>query len=308
MTAPSHDVSAEDLDRLRTACGHQRIDLRRSLYGAASVTWRVNREAVLLVGGGRALLLQVAHPLVAAGVARHSNFRNQPLQRLWRTLDLMLTISFGSATQAIRAVRAIERVHGGVHGNLRRAAGPFARGTPYHANDPALLVWVYATLVDAALLVYERFVAPLPADAKLAYYNESKVGMRLFGIPEQLIPHDLDDFRAYVREMIAGRRLAVSADSREIAASILDPPLPLGVRQAFQMANLFTIGLLPPVMRKRYGFTWSASQETALEAIATAARRFVRFLPSLVRSFPHAQRLRAPNASAAHHPALSTQH
>jgi uncharacterized protein (DUF2236 family) len=307
MTAPAHDVSPEDLDRLRAACGRQRITLQRSLYGAGSVTWQVNREAVLLVGGGRALLLQVAHPLVAAGVAAHSNFRNQPLQRLWRTLDLMLTISFGSAAQAIRAVRAIERIHGDVHGNLQQAAGPFARGRPYRANDPALLLWVYATLVDAALLVYERFVAPLPAKARLAYYTESKVGMRLFGIPEERIPRTFDDFLEYVRGMIAGRTLAVSADSREIAASILRPPLPLGIREAFQMANFFTIGLLPPVMRTRYGFSWSASQETRLEMLAAAARRFVRFLPTLVRSFPHT-RLATQQALAARPRALFTQH
>src|SRR5207244_1040766 len=112
---------------------------------------------------------------------------------------------------------------------------------------------------------------------------------------EPLIPRTLDDFQEYVRATIAGDALAVSADSKEIAASILHPPLPLGVRQAFQMANLFTIGLLPAVMRKRYGFSWSASQETALETIAMAARRFVRFLPTLVRSLPHARRLPAPD-------------
>src|SRR5437867_13172578 len=154
-------VSRADLDRLRAATGRTRIDLTRSLYGADSMTWRVNREAVLLLGGGRALLLQVAHPLVAAGVAAHSEFHAHPLRRLWRTLDLMLTLVFADGAGALRAVRTIEGVHARVHGVLEAPSGPFPRGTRYEANDPALLLWVYATLVDTALVVYERLVEPL---------------------------------------------------------------------------------------------------------------------------------------------------
>lgn len=104
-TVRSPGLTPDDLERLRAACGRQRIDPARSLYGPGSVTWHVNREAVLLLGGGRALLLQLAHPLVAAGVAAHSNFRSQPLQRLWRTLDLTLTITFADAADVVRAVR-----------------------------------------------------------------------------------------------------------------------------------------------------------------------------------------------------------
>ncbi len=158
-------LSAGDLARLRAACGRETVDPARSLFGPESVTWRVNREAVLLLGGGRALLLQVAHPLVAAGVAAHSEFRAHPLRRLWRTLDLMLTLAFADGATALGAVRTIEGVHARVHGVLEAPSGPFPRGTHYDANDPALLLWVYATLVDTALVVYERFVEPLGVDA-----------------------------------------------------------------------------------------------------------------------------------------------
>ncbi len=219
------------------ACGRTPVDLTRSLFGPGSVTWRVNREAVLLLGGGRALLLQVAHPLVAAGVAAHSQFRSEPLRRLWRTLDLTLTITFADAARAIAAVRQIERVHARVHGRLRADVGPFKRGTRYDANDPELLLWVHATLVDTALLVYERFVAPLPGKAKAAYYEESTIAARLFGIPEHLIPPRLADFRVYVKRMVSGDTLAVSAASREIAASILRPPVALPLQPAFRIVN-----------------------------------------------------------------------
>src|SRR5216117_2677814 len=133
------ELSLEDLDRLRAACRRTVIDPRRGLFGPESVVRRVNREAVLLLGGGRALLLQVAHPLVAAGVAAHSRFRQRPLERLWRTLDLMLTLVFADAARAIGAVREIEHVHARVRGVLDAGVGPFARGTPYDASEPRLL-------------------------------------------------------------------------------------------------------------------------------------------------------------------------
>ena len=107
-----------------------------------------------MLGGGRALLMQVAHPLIAAGVAAHSGFQQAPLTRLTRTLELMLTIVFADGRDALAAVRAIARVHRRVHGRLETAVGPFRRGTPYDAADPALLLWVHATLVDSALVAY----------------------------------------------------------------------------------------------------------------------------------------------------------
>jgi uncharacterized protein (DUF2236 family) len=116
-------IDRAGLTRLRTATGRRRIDPAASLFPPDSITRRVNREAVLLLGGGRALLLQVAHPLVAAGVAEHSRFEQEPLQRLVRTLQLTLAIVFGSAAEALAAVRGIERVHARVRGRLESACG-----------------------------------------------------------------------------------------------------------------------------------------------------------------------------------------
>jgi uncharacterized protein (DUF2236 family) len=260
------------------------------LFGPDSVTWRVNREAALLLGGGRALLLEVAHPLVAAGVEAHSNFRTQPLQRLSRTLELMLTLTFADAAHAIAAVRQIERVHAHVHGRLETAIGPFPRGTPYDANDPELLFWVHATLVDTALLVYERLVARLTRRECTQYYEESKIAARLFGIPEPLIPRDLTAFRAYMRRMVSSDTLAVGPASREIAASILQPPVALPLRPAFRLVNFFTVALLPPILRERYELPWGWTGDAALQAVTKATRSLLPLLPDLMRALPHARR------------------
>jgi uncharacterized protein (DUF2236 family) len=291
-------LNADDRARLQYAAGRRHVDPSRSLFGPSSLTWQVNREAVLLVGGGPALLLQVAHPLVAAGVAEHSNFRQQPLQRLQRTLDLTLTIAFADAAGALHAVRQIERVHSIVHGKLSAAVGPFPRGTPYDANDPALLFWVHATLVDRALYVYERFVRPLSASAKVRYYEESKVVARLFGISEDLIPPAWQDFRRYVRGMVRGPELAVGPESLEIAASILDPPLPPGVRHALRAAGFFTAGLLPATIRSRYGLTWNKRRERALRLFVAGVRATLPVWPAALRTFPQARK------ALRHHPEL----
>lgn len=291
-SAPA-DLTAADMERLRAALQRKRVDPTRSLYGPASVTWRVNREVTLLLGGGRALLMQLAHPLVAAGVAAHSNFQREPLTRLWRTLQLSLTTVFGDAASALRAVRAIERVHDHIHGRLAATAGPFKKGTRYDAHDPQLLLWVHSTLVDSALLVYEQFVAPLPSAERRAYYEESKIGARLFGISPRRIPRTLGDFEQYMREMVSGDILAVSDDSRKVAASILSPPLPLGLRHAFQVTNLFTVGLLPPVIRARYGLPWSGGRDVLVGAVRTATGTLLPFVPALLRQLPHARRAAA---------------
>src|SRR2546423_7567214 len=126
------------------------------LFGPSSVTWRVNREGVLLVGGGAALVLQVAHPLVAAGVATFSNYREDPWGRLYRTLDTTTAIVFGDSDTSAEASARLERIHSRVRGNTEEAGGRFPAGTPYEANDPELLMWVRATPLATSLMDYDR--------------------------------------------------------------------------------------------------------------------------------------------------------
>src|SRR6202171_5027175 len=123
--------------------------MKPGLYSEDSITRRVNRENVLFLGGGRALLMQVAHPKVAAGVGRHSDFRTHPLRRLRRTILMTMAIVFGDRETAMAAARGVNQVHARV------------KGRDYRAMDPDLLLWVYATLADTALVTYEAFVKPL---------------------------------------------------------------------------------------------------------------------------------------------------
>jgi uncharacterized protein (DUF2236 family) len=234
--------------------------------------------------------MQIAHPLVAAAVAAHSRFQREPLQRLRRTLDLMQSIAFDNAAGALQAVRRIEQVHTQVRGELTETVGPFPRGTPYDAAEPHLLFWVHATLVDSAMVVFERFVRPLAADERRAYYDESRIGARLFGIAQELIPPTLADFRDYMRARLASRELAIGRDGRALAAAILRPPLLPGLRQLAGTSRLFTIGLLPPSLRRRYEFEWTPAREAALSAVAAASRRGLPLVPTALRHVARARR------------------
>src|SRR4051812_12135631 len=190
------------------------------LFGPGSLTWRVNREGALLLGGGRALLLQVAHPLVAAGVAQHSNYREEPFARLYRTLDTVTTIVFGSTPEAQAAAARLHRVH-------TRVKGVADDGTPYVATDPELLMWVFATLVDTSLLVYENYIAPLSLDTKERYYEEQKLLGEQYGVPRDRQPATYADFQEYFDGMVHGRALQVTASLRDVAAATMRPKLPV---------------------------------------------------------------------------------
>jgi uncharacterized protein (DUF2236 family) len=195
-------------------------------------------------------------------------------------------------------VQAIERAHASVRGVLAEAVGRFRHGAAYDASDPALLFWVHATLVDSALAAYERFVGTLSARSRRAYYMQSRIAARLFRIPERLIPPTYDAFRAYVDEMVGGDTLAVGTAGRELAAAILAPPLPVGVRQIVGATGLVTRGLLPPRLRAEFGLPWSAAADAALSTLAATSRALLPMLPSSLRFLPHARRDREHLTSA----------
>ncbi len=276
-----------DIDRLLQACGRSQVDPSVSLFTLDGPVQTVNREAVLLAGGGRALLMQVAHPLVAAGVAHHSNFETEPLTRLWRTLDLTLTIIFADAASALGAVKTIERRHAPVHGEIAAPAARFPAGSTYDANAPDLLLWVHATLIDSAMVTFERFVRPFAANEKASFYEESKITARLFGIDDEQIPDTVADFEEYVHTVLSGDELGFAEDGLRVVDSIMDPPLPAGLRQLAGSGRIFTEGMLPAALREKLGYCWSPRRQRNLERAQTFSQRTLPLLPARVRYFPH---------------------
>jgi len=255
-----------------------------------SAIWKVSREWVLMLSGGRALLLQAAHPLALAGVMEHSDYEAGPWKRLERTMDAVWTAVYGAAEEAERVGRRVRAMHSRVKGRLSNAMGPFPAGTSYDAKDPELLLWVHATLVDTALLMYRTYVGPLAAAEVEAYYQDMKSLALLFGTPEEAIPESYGDFVAWWRAMLASEVICVTPEARALAATVLRPPLPVVARPAWELVKFATAGFLPAELRRGYGFSWTPAHRALLAASAEGVRRgFMPLLPDLARALPGAR-------------------
>ena len=248
--------------------------MREGLFPDDAIVRTVNRENVLLLGGGRALLMQLAHPKVAAGVDGHSDFRKRPMQRLRRTVRMTMAIIFGDKETALAAARAVNQTHGHV------------RGDGYRALDPELLLWVHATLVDSALVTYETFVKPLSAREREDFYQESKVAGALLGIPAETFPSSYLDFSDYIAAMVARGDVRVGSLARELGRFVLRPRLRLLPGPALIPFEVVTAGLLPPEPRDQYGLAWSTRQERLYRLMVIAIPRLVAVTPPVLRVWP----------------------
>ena len=256
---------------------------------AGGVAWRIHRERVLLAGWGRAILLQLAHPTVARGVADHSGFTAERwgrLRRLHRTLSAMLALTFGSEEEAAGTAARINAIHDRVHGPLEDPA----TGASYSAHDPELLTWVHATLVESFLLTYRLFVGPVtPAEAD-RYCEEASGIEPALGIPPGRLPRTERRLREYLDAMLAGGVIEVTDTARQLSREIIRPPAPALVRPALWLGALPAVGLLPPAIRAAYGLPWDGRRARALRLLAAATRRGLPLLPPVLRYWAVARR------------------
>jgi len=239
------------------------------------MTWQVNMEPIIALGGGRALLLQVLHPLVAAGVADHSNFVDEPFRRGFRTADIMLKLAFGYEETSAKQATILRKMHERV------------KGATYNAMDPALLLWVWATLVDVSLRMYELGVHELSDEARNRYYEEQKEIAYACGVPAGACPQTLQDFERYMDQMISSE-LHVNRTAELVAYAGHRPPLPLGLgRPAGALVTFLTAGLLPEPFRGELGYAWSPAKQRALDAFFLASRAASRVIPTPLRHLPN---------------------
>nr|BBH92454.1 hypothetical protein KTA_06530 [Thermogemmatispora argillosa] len=269
-------------------------------YGPESVTWKITREAAILLGGARAVLLQIAHPLVAEGVYTHSSYLTDPLARTLHTFMLGQILTFGGRPEAHEAARTINRLHAGVFGHLSHDAGAYRRGTFYRARDQELLLWVHATLVDTALLLYTSLIGPLTRDEQERYYQESKAQARLLGLQPRYMPATLADLQSYVADMIQSDRLAATPQARRLAHTVLFPPLPSVFRPALHLHFLITCGLLPEPVRALYGYPWGPGHQQAFELIMQGLRSTLPHLPLRLRTLPVTRQIIERRLSSIH--------
>jgi uncharacterized protein (DUF2236 family) len=257
-------------------------------FSSQSKLWQVDREMALVLAGGRALLMQLAHPKIAAGVAEHSNFQDNPLGRLQRTMGAMWSIVFDQAAPARATLERVNAIHGNVHGTVP-AAEPRSGGMPYDAFEQTLLLWVHATLIDTAIVAYELFVRTLTVEEKARYYEDSKSLARLFEIRDAVIPASLPDFDIYMNQMLAGPELAAGPTAKALAQHILYPR-PWLLRPGGPLFRLITAGLLPQKLRESYEMPWNDRREKHFRRATAATRCLLPIVPAPLRIVPHARR------------------
>jgi uncharacterized protein (DUF2236 family) len=251
----------------------ERIQSRDGYFGPESMIRRIGNSPVTpFLGGGPAVLLQAAHPLVAAGVVEHSDYRKDLWHRLRRTLQALYLIAYGSRAEADRAGEVVRAVHEHVRGRTAMSLGRYPAGTEYAASDPQLMLWVHATLVECSLAAYQRFVARLSPDEQERYHREMRVVARIFGVPGAVLPRSLREFREYFEAQIAGDAIVVTEPARAVAEVILAPSLPMPMQVLAPAHRLASAGLLPARLRREYGLRWTPLHERALPLAAAAMR------------------------------------
>jgi len=271
-------VSPASLERELTRVHAAAADPLAGIFGPCSVTWKVDREAAIFLGAGRALLLQLAHPWVAAAIEQHSNALSDPVGRFHRTFSVVFSLVFGSVDQCLSAARRLHHRHAAIEGRLPWPAGRFASGSPYCANAIPALLWVHGTLIETAILAYELLLPPLTLSERERYYGESRLLAALFGIPDEWLPPDWEAFSNYIATMSRSDTLCVTNQMRVIAQQLLHGtrtwlPIPRWYR-------IMTAALLPPEIRRALGFQCSAAE---VQKLIARIRCVYSFLPARLR-------------------------
>lgn len=274
----------------------QRADPAHGFFGPQTLVWQVNRERISYLGGLRAILMQLAHPAVAQGVADHSNFQQDPLGRFVRTMSVVQDILFGPPDAAIKAATRVYAKHARVSGSIphpqplpQRGRGVFsplpagegagvrAEGH-YSALDPELLLWVYATLIDSLMFIYDEILPPLGEDKWARLYDEGRPFAYLFGVPDAVLPPTLDAFRSYVRGMV--NTVEVTDTAREMARAVIRSPHPI-----FGVSNtVLAAGTLPESLREAFGLPWNGAVRAGYALGMGFVRVAVPLLPQKIRT------------------------
>ena len=248
---------------------------------------------MVLLGWTRAILLQAAHPLIAAGIADHSQFRSSgraAVNRLRATVRAMLALAFGDAASHARSIDIIRQVHRRIHGTLRVPTGVFPAGARYSAEDPALVLWVHATQIESVLMVYEMLFGELTAAERDAYCDEAaEVAIELGAHPE-LVPRSWPALCSYLEAEYASGRIAVGPDARAISDALLFPPMTAVPWPLTWVNRVITIGLLPAAVRDQYRYGWSDTRAKQFARVMALMRGVHRVSPRALVWWPEARR------------------
>jgi uncharacterized protein (DUF2236 family) len=254
------------------------------LVGPESVTWRFSSDARLYFVMLYPLLLQVAHPVVGAGVRDYSDFEQRPWNRLLRTIDYVTVLVYGGEDAAAMG-RRLRNLHKGFKGTRED-------GRPYYALEPEAYAWVHATLLETYIAGHAQFGRPMRPDQIDRFYREYTGLGRLIGVRQHDLPQSYRDFKQYFDRTCAEELVRTTSVDRVINATQGDVPPPLPIpRPIWNVARiparrtlyLGGVGMLAPALRERFGLGWSTADELQFRAIGRASRSVTPLLPKPLR-------------------------
>jgi uncharacterized protein (DUF2236 family) len=247
------------------------------LFGPDSVSWQVLREASVMIGGVRALLMHAAHPLVVAGARQTGMYATQPWRRLERTLRLTFTVVFGTGREAHAAARRIDDVHAGVHG-----VDPVT-GLRYDARDPELLLWVHACLVTSFLEFERLTIGRLDDAGRQRFHEEQLLVAEPLRLPRDRVPAPIQGLQAYVDEVAGGGMLRRTDGAASVAALVRDPPRQVPRRRLWRIVSFLAFATLPPPLRELYEVDHGPLDELRKRVVCGAMRLDRPVMPPRLR-------------------------
>lgn len=254
-------------------------------FGPQTEVWRLARESLVMLGGGRAALLQAAHPYVAWAVMSHSAVMTDVAGRFRRTFENVFDMVFGTTDQALERAQLVRRIHEHVNGTIDEDVGRFRRGDAYDALDAEATLWVAATLWDTMMLVHELLIDGVTPQQQEQFYRESMTFLELFGLTESVVPATWADFRVWFDGMLSSDTIAVGEAAREICRHIIKPPRP-AAKPAYAWLEVFTGAILPERLRDEYGFEYGLREKVIYRTSTGVMRRTLPLVPDRLRYFP----------------------
>ena len=276
------------------------------LFGPDSMTWRVHAHPAMLIGGLRSLLVQALNPLTMAGVAQHSNYKEDSWGRLMRTTDYVMTTTYGSRAEAEKSIKRVKAIHDRVKGY------DDVTGTSYNANDPELLLWVHCAEVDAFIAAYRAYGPRMPEADADRYVAEMARLAELFDIPAAKIPRSFGELNDYMES----QEILATEAARDAMKFILFPPVPwpgerlpdvpgarlflIPGRAAYSIYTLATIAILPKQVRRAYRLPWvplTPVLRAAVFALSTTMRLVFRPPPPVQKAIERQRELQQGSAA-----------
>lgn len=253
-----------------------------------SITWKLAGDSRLLVSAGYALVLQTAHPTVGAGVGQYSGFAQDPWGRLFRTLDYVNGSIYGGPEMAGEIGRRVRNVH-------KTIKGTTMDGRRYHALEPEAFAWVHATLAASIIQGHEIVGYDVSRDDREVFWQEWRALGRLIGVRDRDLPEDWAGFRLYF-DRVCSDVLVDHPTVHEVLDTIgrpAAPPVP-GLPDALwnvvrrplaQQLQLVTAGLMPPLLRERFGLAWSPAHDAAFLALTRSIKAAGPLVPPQLKEF-----------------------